>query len=165
MTTRIHSITAGLGIFSMFLVTSSAIELPKVGLTMDLPPLWAESGSVKGATILGFYQPEGAKGLHPSLTVSLEKADDKSLEDFAKQIATAMPNATVKASAAEKVNGIDAWLLNVSNASLLGEIRVIRLLTRVDGGILVIGFADKAAAIDAASEQEFLKCLRSLKPR
>jgi len=139
------------------------ITLSKTGLQVDIPGDWKKSDSVSGKTILGFYQPEGITGLHPNFSATLEDSGGKSPKEVAENLASMIPNAKVNSIREEKVGSSDILLIDISNSSILGELRTLRLLTEVTGKILVLSFSNKAAGFDAEAEKEYQACLRTLR--
>ena len=139
------------------------LALSKTGLQVEIPGTWKKSDSVSGKTILGFYQPEGVTGLHPIFLASLEDHGGKSIKEVALYLASIIPNATVKASTEEKIGERKVLFIDITNTSILGELRTLRMLTEVDGKILVLSFSNKSAGFNAEAEKEYANCLRTLK--
>ena len=138
------------------------LDLPKVGFQMLRPTGWIEGG-ISGQNILASYRK--GKGLYPNLNISLEDAGGRSVDEALQKLLKILPSSKVVWKNHEVVNGMSVLISDVEWASILGELKALRLMTEVQERLLVVTFVASKKALSPTEREQYLTCLRSLKSK
>ena len=142
---------------------ANLIPLTGTPFQIELPAGFGKSSKVSGTSVVAFYQPADAKGIFPGFTATLEDHHGTSLDEVCDHVLGILPGAEVHSRKTEMIAGKSALVIDVSNASILGKIRAVRLLVAHQGKVLVLGFADRDAGFTGEALAAYLKALKSLK--
>ena len=136
------------------------IKLSSIKMGIDIPGDW-QKGGISGKTILGSYKK--GKTLYPNLNISLEDSSGMSLRQFHDKLVKILPKAKVNSVKEETVNNRKVLVSDIAWKSFLGELRALRLITKIENKVLVVTFVGKKSDFKKPAQQLYLKCLKSLK--